>query len=202
MAATTWNPADQLTTALSGGNLVATFTGAGTSSAVRSVLGVSSGKYYFEVTYNSPLNPTWGMALASVSLSAIGAAGAGTAVAGTTMLLGQFVYVGTTLQVNMGTAPVNGNVGQCAVDLGGKLVWFRLGAGNWNNSGTANPATGAGGFSISSIATGPLYACCGGANASGFTANFGGSAFTFTPPSGYAGLGTPTTGRPMITMVM
>jgi hypothetical protein len=35
-----------------------------------------------------------------------------------------------------------------AVDLTAKLIWFRTGAGNWNNSGTANPATGVGGWAL------------------------------------------------------
>lgn len=40
-----------------------------------------------------------------------------------------------------------GNVLGCALDIDNRLVWFRTGTGNWNNSGTANPATGVGGVS-------------------------------------------------------
>ena len=36
-----------------------------------------------------------------------------------------------------------------AWDSDAKLVWFRKNAENWNNSGTANPATGIGGLSVS-----------------------------------------------------
>ncbi len=37
----------------------------------------------------------------------------------------------------------------CAVDIDNNLFWFRTGAGNWNNNGAANPATGVGGLDLS-----------------------------------------------------
>jgi hypothetical protein len=40
-----------------------------------------------------------------------------------------------------------------AADLDAKRVWFRTNAGNWNNSSSANPATGAGGIDISGLAS-------------------------------------------------
>ena len=55
---------------------------------------------------------------------------------------------------------------------------------DWNNSGTANPATGVGG--ISSGVAGPYYASASSSSAStSYTANFGASAFSFTMPSGF-----------------
>jgi hypothetical protein len=44
-----------------------------------------------------------------------------------------------------------GSVVDVAVDLGGAVIWFRVSGGNWNNSGTANPATGTGGVSLSTM---------------------------------------------------
>lgn len=62
---------------------------------------------------------------------------------------------------------------QMAVDLTNKLIWFYV-AGQWNNSGTANPATGVGGISIAGLNAGPYYvmAYLSGAAAE-ITANFG-----------------------------
>jgi hypothetical protein len=55
----------------------------------------------------------------------------------------------------------NNQVGQLAVDLGGKLIWIRgKNADNWNNSGAANPATGVGGVSIAAL-TFPVYFAMG-----------------------------------------
>ena len=39
------------------------------------------------------------------------------------------------------------------VDLSSALYWFRVNGGNWNNSGTANPATGVGGHTITTVGT-------------------------------------------------
>jgi hypothetical protein len=35
-----------------------------------------------------------------------------------------------------------------AVDLDNAKIWFRVGAGNWNNNGSANPATNVGGIDL------------------------------------------------------
>lgn len=162
---------------------------------MRSVDSVPSGKYYFELTADGTVSiPSLGLSLSSVTLSGLTAIGAGTAIAGTFAWMGsgQLVYVGTTIEVNMGAGVVTGSVCQFAIDTVAKLGWVRLNAGNWNNSSTANPATGTGGIDISSL-TGPLYAFCGGGTGSGFTANFGGSSFVYSVPSGFTG-GIPSAG--------
>lgn len=67
------------------------------------------------------------------------------------------------------------------------LFWGAVGAGNWNNSGTANPETGVGGIDISSVASGfpDLYAMIGMvANGDSIEINFGSYAFTYAIPSG------------------
>jgi hypothetical protein len=58
------------------------------------------------------------------------------------------------VQVNGSTistiaAYVQGNRVDCACDPANRLIWFRVNGGNWNNSGTANPATGTGGIDYS-----------------------------------------------------
>jgi hypothetical protein len=44
-----------------------------------------------------------------------------------------------------------------AVDRPNNLLWVRHNNGNWNGSGTANPATGTGGISISGLPAGNLF---------------------------------------------
>lgn len=60
-----------------------------------------------------------------------------------------------------GTAAIanNGDFADLAFDFGLGVAWIRVnGPGNnWNNSGAANPSTGAGGFSFSTINSGQMY---------------------------------------------
>jgi hypothetical protein len=91
--------------------------------------------------------------------------------------------------VNSGVAIgsiTSGMVIGIAVDLTANLIWFRT-ASNWNAGGTANPATGVGGISISAVA-GTLFPTFGGGstNTQVSTANFGASAFAQSVPSGFS----------------
>lgn len=51
----------------------------------------------------------------------------------------------------------NGSTVCIAVDFDAALIWIRIGSGLWNASGTADPASGIGGVSISSTAGGVAY---------------------------------------------
>jgi hypothetical protein len=89
--------------------------------------------------------------------------------------------------VGTGVTFTTGDVIDIALDAGGQLIWIRDNGGNWNGSGTANPATCIGGVSISAI-TGPYYAAIGikGGNVGAqVTANFGATAYSFTAPAGF-----------------
>jgi hypothetical protein len=106
---------------------------------------------------------------------------------------GQAQVMSTAIWVNGGISSsfpsiANGDVIGIAVDLTAQLVWFRIcPSGTWNGSGTANPATGVGGISISSISTGllfPMYTV-GASVGNNVTANFGASAFSGALPSGF-----------------
>lgn len=180
MANTTWNPADLLNCTLSGANLIATTSAAG---GVRGKDALTSGKYYWEYAYTT-LNTnsiSTGIALASASLSLATGTGAAYVLRSTGGIMVNGVGSGSSLGI------VNtGSVLCFAVDFTGKLLWVRNGAaGNWNGSGTANPATAAGGVNIASISTGLLFPLMSGASADKVTANFGDSAFTGTVPSGF-----------------
>jgi len=184
---TTWNPSDLGgTCALSGSNLVASFTGTSVTGGVRSVDRVYTGQYYWECTFNTASNCNWGIANPAATLSGGGSGGAN--IAQITAAGSVFINSGT-VQASLG-AIANGTLVCVALDASSRLIWFRVGAaGNWNgNSGFAPGGTG--GLSVASIGAGPafpLYAYNGGNTSTNgqVTTNFGASAFSGTVPSGY-----------------
>jgi hypothetical protein len=81
-----------------------------------------------------------------------------------------------------------GDIVSIAVDINSSRYWYAVNGGNWLGDGTANPATGVGGIDISAI-TGPLFVYISmhsedaGPPPAAITANFGATAFSYTPPS-------------------
>lgn len=78
-------------------------------------------------------------------------------------------------------------------------LWIRVNGGNWNNAaiGSQNPATNTGGIDIAALGfTGAIFPAMntlfltGATPAGALTANFGATAFAFTPPAGFVGLDT------------
>jgi hypothetical protein len=183
MANTTWSSTDKTAVTLSGtNNLTATATGSG---GVRTADWHNSGKYYFE--YTCPNLGTSGHAIgianASAVLISVYNTGANAA----------YVYNPGTIYINGSSSGstlgsrANGDIIGIALDCSANLIWFRVApSGNWNGSGTANPATGAGGLSVASIASSGLYGLfCASGPPLAATANFGDSAFTGAVPSGF-----------------
>jgi hypothetical protein len=185
-ANTTWNPADKTSgITLSNGNLTATANAI--NNAVRSVNSQSTGKFYWEVTctlWSSSCGA--GIALLSAPLlpTPINAVIVNQ---GNGIIFNNAVNTGASLGAS---TVVTGVTLGIAVDFIAGLAWFRVApAGNWNGSGTGNPATGAIGVNFAPISSGGTaqffgWTCCnGGTNAT--TANFGDSAFTGAVPSGF-----------------
>jgi hypothetical protein len=88
---------------------------------------------------------------------------------------------------SLGTWSSGATIG-CAVDLNAKLIWFRVApSGLWNNSGTADPATGTGGLNIATTVGGHgvAPAFVSGNSADTVTLNLGNAAFSGTAPSGF-----------------
>jgi hypothetical protein len=175
---TTWNPADLSGMTLSGGNLTAA---GGNFTGVRATKGLSSGKYYFEITVTTTPSGYVGLARSTADLTSGGTTGA----VGVTSAGGVEVNGITSTGISIGS--IGGQVVGIAVDLSSNLIWFRNGAsGNWNGNSANNPATGTGGASISAIA-GTLFpwfiSVFGGTQT--VTANFGASAFSGAVPSGF-----------------
>lgn len=94
----------------------------------------------------------------------------------------------TTL--TMGTF-TTGDLIQQAVDIPNKLYWIRKSSGNWNNNGSANPATGVGGVDISALVAdgNKIYHATGLYHSVGqVTCNFAQAQMTGPIPSGFKAL--------------
>jgi hypothetical protein len=99
----------------------------------------------------------------------------------------------STIGPNAALSFTGGGEVMVATDFDAKLVWFRVGAGNWNNNPSANPATGVGGVSFSAT-VGTLVPAflVGGLLATALdimSVNFGQFAFANAAPSGFAAWG-------------
>lgn len=182
----TWNPLDKHSSiVLSGGDKIATKTGTTLQTSVRGTVSRSSGKYYLEFV------PVRGTAAASV--------GIGTASATLSNYVGNdanAVGMGVSngiVRVNVtsiGTGPthVDGDIVHLAVDLTAELIWFRVNNGNWNANGSADPATGVGGFSFATTVDGGAYFPMATVSVAGNSNTLRASAseFTGTVPSGFS----------------
>lgn len=182
---TTWDPANKgPNVVLSNGNLSVTVTSgyAGAFQNVKALASASSGKKYFE--WKSDLQQTFGLpGICNGSQSMDGEFLGGTANSVGFVADGR-VYVAN---VNVSTIQTyaQGDTVCVALDIGNQMIWFRTNGGNWNNSGTADPATNVGGIDISAV-SGPYFP--GGQinnDADAFTANFGATAYAQAIPSGF-----------------
>jgi hypothetical protein len=181
--AVTWDAATTVNATLSNGDLTATHANSTGNSGARvaSAAAKSSGKYYFEIFCNT-VNSTDVLGLTAPGNNY------------NTVLIGS----ASTMFVAPGNGNMNvaagfaGNIGAFvandvagfAVDVGAGKVWIRRNAGNWNGSGTANPATGVGGFSFTPIAIAPVIGF-GSGSPSAYTGNFGATSYTNAAPSGF-----------------
>ncbi len=188
---TTWNPSDKTAgTTLSNGNLTATF--AGTGNGVRSVPGVSAGKWYWEVRFNTgPGPPGVGVANASATLGTVWSTPTNAAVA----------YNGSTYVNNVlhgggssGISIIPAKTIAIAWDAGVQRLWFRnvTDGGNWNNNSSNNPATNVGGIDIAVLGSSLFALACGGS--ADWIANFGATAFAGAVPSGFSAWDLPVLG--------
>lgn len=176
---------------LTNGNLTATAIndGAATFQSGRSLVGITAGQKRFfslqpTVVPTAITSMAFGLATSSFAFAGfLGATFASAAMYGND----------ARILVNNGSigAPVAwalNSVLDWAVDRSANLVWTRIGGGNWNNSGAANPTTGVGGFDISGIVgtVFPCYQLLGDAGGSGRVIfNFGATAYAFAAPSGF-----------------
>ena len=175
---TTWNPSDKSSAiTLSGSDLIATHSGADGWVSCRSVLGVSAGKWYWEVTATaiSPSGLFVGVANSSATLA--GFIGSDANGWGYHAATGNFFHSGDTgvPGVTWTTSQVMG----IALDMDSGTVKFYK-----NNTQSGSTVTGLSGTIYAGVST--ITVNSGGGS---LTANFGATALTYSPPSGYnAGL--------------
>lgn len=186
---TTFDPANKSSNiTLSGGDLTATNGSTGEGRNVRSIASHATGKYYCEFTlvedggdagFDAPgvVNATFPIGDNSTYLGetsdGVGAYGDGS------------VYRNNSVVATI-AAFTQGAVVCMAVDADNERIWWRTNGGNWNNSATADPATNTEGVNLAALGGGTLYAAVEpGAATGAFTANFGGTAYAHTPPSGF-----------------
>lgn len=184
MANTHWNPADQVGGTLTNLNLTAT------SAQVRSVDFLTSGKYYWEYCPNVVNGTGFGMGVANstANLSTVNGTGGPNACFIVYAGGGTIFLNGSNTGIAVGTFSFGASGRICvALDMTGKLIWFRGNvATQWNAGGTADPAAGLGGVNISAITSTGLYALCtAAAGGDQCIANFGDNAFSGVVPSGY-----------------
>jgi hypothetical protein len=190
VAYATWDPATVTAVTLSGSNLVATNTGttsADQGAKVASAAGKTSGKLYLELTITTSFtggNRGFGICTTASTYTNLG----NSATTGVVMYWSGSVYAnGGSTGVSIPSVSAGTPVGM-AVDLDNRKMWIRSSAaGTWNNSGTANPATNVGGFTIPAGTMVPVCVFGGGGGSAGnvVTANFGASTFNGAVPSGF-----------------
>lgn len=141
----------------------------------------TTGKWYFRVLFDGATGASRSF---GVGTSVVGG---NNGLTGGTVGSQRFAWAGTTLATGVNTAMgtninlTNGEY-ECCFDADARLIWVRIAGGNWNNSATANPATGVGGISISGSGTDALMPICGLPS----TSSLSGAAFVNgTPPSGF-----------------
>ena len=184
--ATTWNPSDKSSAVtLSGGDLIATKDAVSSWGLVRATPSLpAAAKVFFSVTI--------GAANGACMTGVCNASSATNTYHGSTsngvgyQADGAVYFNNTSLQTIQ--AFTTGDVIDAALDLTNSRIWFRKNGGNWNNSGAASPASNTGGLDISGLAAGPYFPAVSLLASEAETANFGASAFTYLPPSGFAAI--------------
>lgn len=172
---TTWNPSDKAASiSLSNGNLTATKASGATDALVRATVGKTSGKWHFEITVGTTGNtdrPGVGIANSTQSLTAY----LGSSANSICLFASGDVYGSASIISAGATAPWGaGDVVAVEVDVGAQLIYFQV-SGGLRTSGIS--------FSFISGILFPALDLFDTGDVS--TANFGGSAFTITPTSGY-----------------
>jgi len=190
----TFNPSDAAATiALSNGDLTAT-NSFGLDGSVRTVESASSGKYYYEAICGGTADTTAyrrGVAIGNSSAALTTGLGSPETNSGNVFQGDSNFYVaGSGGGTGCSYAGTGGDNVSVALDLDNDLIWYRANGGNWNSNGSADPASGVGGNSISGLSK-PLFVMAWSTQANGIalTFNFGATAYAYTAPSGFGDFG-------------
>jgi hypothetical protein len=176
---------------LSNGNLTATTMGGGLGEyySCRTTVSHTTGKFYRETTLtalSAASDTVHGVMNSSQTIGPGDYVGDSTNSEG--WVDGGPIYYNAVLVATIQSCGVGGVV-QEADDLTDGKVWWACSGGNWNNSGTANPATNTGGETLSP--TGTIYSGVSfyGMDTATVTLNFGGGSctgFAYSKPAGFS----------------
>jgi hypothetical protein len=172
---------------MSNGNLTATVANPNWLIGARSTAYKSSGKYYFEVTTTTTRGngDSVGILLSTGTYTDLHNGQNCTVVihAGSGLIYSSNSSSGKSL----GSDLANGNIVGVAIDLTARRGWFRKNGGLWNNDASADPAAGTNGVVVATGSFGPSvgFTSSGSTAGDAMTANFGQSAYSMTPPSGF-----------------
>jgi hypothetical protein len=155
-----WNSADasaDLTLSLS--DTRASYTGPSDfqAGAVRATVGKSTGKWVFEIGINSTGYHSPGLANSSVVLDEYPGVAGGLNVVYSQQSATEWKTNNDATTIGTGASMTPGGNVTFAVDLDAELLWTAINGGNWNNNGSADPATGTGGWDISALNAGPFF---------------------------------------------
>lgn len=193
-----WSTTDKsANVVLSGGNLTASWNSA-VQGGVRCDTSFAGGLLYFELyTVSGSLsNLSVGFANATQSLAAqVGNSvnSVGVATGNAIVLLNNITIGAFEHTTSQNTIPYTVCI---AINFTSGKIWARpMGPGPggfWNGSVTADPATGVGGLSLSTLAAGPYFPMIGSTNSSGaiVTARFGAASLWYPVPAGFSTLDT------------
>ena len=157
-------------------------------------IGVSSGKWYYEVTLTSlpagsdPIAGFTDINNTSAVSQYVGQASSSYAIytISTNSFL-QKLNNATFTNTNTGVA-AQGNIISVALDLDNNKIWFAKN-GTWVDSG--DPAAGTNSqFTVTAGTYVPAFRCSGGGTSSTIDVNFGQRPFSYTPPTGFVALNT------------
>lgn len=189
----TWNPSDKgAHITLSNGNLTAIADSGQTNTwdGVRSTVSVSSGKWYWEITYNNFQNGSSGPGIcdSTASLSTNNSAGYANGFSGLEYYAAivQSTYIINNVNTNIDGGTANGDVFGFALDMNSDTISF------YKNGVLVSPSSISIGSTMSATNVFAVFQSnYFVANNAQITANFGATPFAFTVPSGYnAGLYT------------
>lgn len=187
---TTWNPADTFAGTLDGSYLTFTANAGNSHAMIRANRGYNSGKRYFEVAFNGigvVFNCCAGITTHAATPTNIEATGLHAALIMHYGFGNQAQANGSSLWQNA----LGSYIGVCgfAVDLDANLMWMRpTPTDSWNNSGSADPATGVGGIDISFFGSTLVTPFAQGHNSAGepnWVLNAGQTTFAGAVPTGF-----------------
>lgn len=163
-ATVTWDPLNKGSNiVLTNSNLTVSNASAGASTQfARSTTSRSTGKYYVEMSVDNFTGGQTGPGLGACNASASVNALPGVDINGFVQTLGnnanfQGWWFNNVQQNNSLIATAIGQRLCMAFDIDNLKVWWRINNGNWNGNGSADPAAGTNGWSLSSLAAGPYY---------------------------------------------